>query len=285
MKIGVSSYSFGQYITAGKMTAEDTLIKASEMGFDAIEFVSFNLPEKVTKEYAKNLKKLSKEYNIEISAYLTGGNLLLETEEEREEACNMICKQLDIAEMLGVKLFRYDVAYFLPKYMSFDTALNIIAPYMRKIADYGEKLDIMTMIENHGHVFQDWERIEKTYNAVNHKYFSLLIDIGNFMCVDFDNTICVSKLANLASHVHLKDMEKCDFYDCSDKKNYSKTRACNYIRGVAVGDGDAKAEQCIRILEKAGYDGYLDIEYEGREDCIEGLKKGLEFTRKVIASK
>lgn len=284
MRVGVSSYSFQQYIDKGEMTAEDTLIKASEIGFDAIEFVNFNLPESVTEDYTDKLKKLSKEYKIEICAYLTGGNLLAETEEERENELNGIYHHLDIAKMLDVKLFRYDVGYSLPKFISFDKALEMVVPYMKKIADYGEKIGIMTMIENHGMAFQDWERIEKTYNAVNHKNFSLLIDVGNFLCADFENTICVSKLANLASHVHLKDMKKYDFYDKNRPVCY-ETRGCNYLLGTTVGYGDAKVRQCIKILEKAGYDGYLNIEYEGQEDCIEGLKKGLLFVRDVLEGK
>lgn len=285
MKIGVSSYSFQQYINKGEMTAVDTLIKAAEMGFDAIEFVSFNFPKDVTKEYTDNLKKLSKQHNIEICAYLTGGNLLNGTEQERQQSFEEICHDIDIANMLEVKLFRYDVGYALPRFMSFDMALEIVAPYMKKIADYGAQFGIMTMIENHGLTFQDWERVEKTYNAVNHKNFSLLIDIGNFVCADLDNTLCVSKLANLASHVHLKDMIKYDFYDDCPRENCFKTRACNYALGTAVGYGDVKVAQCVEILKKAGYDGFLNIEYEGQEDCIEGLKKGLQYARNLLQEK
>ena len=39
MKISVSAYSFQQYISAGKMSVMDTVKKAHEMGFEAIEFL------------------------------------------------------------------------------------------------------------------------------------------------------------------------------------------------------------------------------------------------------
>ena len=38
MKISVSSYSFQQYISLGKMTQFDTVAKAHELGFSGIEF-------------------------------------------------------------------------------------------------------------------------------------------------------------------------------------------------------------------------------------------------------
>lgn len=281
MKVGVSSYSFQQYLDAKKMNLEDVLIKASELGFDAVEIVDFDMPESVTEEYIDGLKKIAKENNIEICAYLAGGEFL-GTDEEREAAFREVCRQLDIAKMLDVKLFRYDIGYLLPRFMSFDAALEIVTPYMQKIADYGEKLGIMTMIENHGIAFQDWERMEKTYNRVNHKNFTLLIDIGNFMCADTDNVICVSKLANLASHVHLKDMIKYDFYDGCSKENCFETRGGNFLLGTAVGYGDAKAAQCIKVLKNAGYDGYLDIEYEGQEECIKSLEKAISYVKTVL---
>jgi sugar phosphate isomerase/epimerase len=35
-------------------------------------------------------------------------------------------------------------------------------------------------------------------------------------------------------------------------------------------------KRCLAILKSAGYDGYVSIEYEGPNDCIEGIKLGIE---------
>ena len=283
MKIGVSSYSFSQYTSQGKMTVEDTVVKAAEMGFDAIEFVPFEAPEGKTKiEYAKDLKELAEDNNIEVSAYVVGANLLCETEAEEREAVEAVKADIDIANALGVKLFRHDIAFKLPQFMSFDMALEKTAPLVREIAEYGEKFGITTMIENHGFAFQDVARVEKTYNAVNHKNFKLLIDIGNFMCADEIPYVNVSKLANLAAHVHLKDFKIIDFYSDASKENAFSTRGCTYLRGTAAGYGDAKTAQCVQILKNAGFDDYMDIEFEGPEDCIEELEKGLKFIRSIL---
>ena len=40
MKIGVSSYSFMQYIKSGKLNQLTCIDKARELGFDAIEFIN-----------------------------------------------------------------------------------------------------------------------------------------------------------------------------------------------------------------------------------------------------
>lgn len=283
MKIGVSSYSYSQYLKSGKLTLISVIAKAAEMGFEAIEFT--NLPEDTAenrKALAMQIKEEADRVGIDLSAYVCGGKLLCDTKELQQAEVERLKGELDIANILGVKLFRYDVLYKLPQHTSFDAVLDEVAPAMRQLAQYGESLGIMTMIENHGHTFQDYDRIEKTYYAVNHKNFGLLIDIGNFMCADEDNVMCVSRLAHLARHVHLKDFIKKDFYSTDSKEHHFRTRGANYLLGVAVGDGDAKTVQCLTILQNAGYDGYIDIEFEGPADCITEIAKGLTFYKTYI---
>ena len=97
------------------------------------------------------------------------------------------------------------------------------------------------------------------------------------LCADQDNVFAVSRLARLASHVHLKDFVKIDFYSDEDKTHCFNTRGGNFLRGTAVGYGAAKTAQCLTILKNVGYDGYVDIEFEGPEDCVAELEKGLAF--------
>ena len=282
MKIGVSTYSYNQYITSGKMTALDTIRKAKEMGFDGIEVVAETLPQPVTDEYLREIRKEADEVGIELTAYLTGASFIQDTEEEREAALAKVFRRLEEASILGVKLFRFDVAHTLPRFLSFEKALKRVAPYVRRVAERGAELGIMTMSENHGYVFQDWDRMERLYDEVNSENYTLLVDIGNFMCTDFDNVLSVSKLAHLASHVHVKDMKIVDFYDEGSKKGLFNTRAMNYLRATVLGEGDARVARCIEILRKAGFDGYLDIEYEACEDCIQGIAKGYEFLKDIV---
>lgn len=279
MKIGVSSYSFSQYLSDGRLNIHSVIKKAADMGFDAIEFTDLPKDEGDRSDLARLLKKEAAENNIELSAYVVGGNLLCDDQAAEVERLK---GEIDIANILGVKIFRYDVLYRLPQNMNFYSALDKVAPAMHELAEYAQKYGIKTSIENHGHAFQDADRVEKVYYAVNHENFGLLLDIGNFMCADEDPYKSVSRLANLAVHVHLKDFIKQDFYSTESKENYFRTRGRNYLLGVAVGDGDAKSAQSIDILQSFGYDGYLDIEFEGPKDCIKELEKGLAFARSII---
>lgn len=280
MKIGVSSYSFSQYIRKGKMTQFDAVAKAAEMGFDAIEFVDLMPPEGCTQmEYAAMIRQEAKRCGIEISAYVISANLGqkdIEKEVERLKCC------LDIAAELGVKLMRHDTMWNYEYFRSFHQALPAMSAAIREVTEYAMKLGIRTMTENHGIVAQDSYRIEQLINEVNHPNFGALVDIGNFACVDEDSVSAVSRLANLAFMAHVKDFKKIPFAKCDGIEGGFVTRGCNQLKGCVAGQGDIPVAQCLAILKKAGFDGYVDLEYEGSDDCMEGIAEGLSFLRTIL---
>lgn len=109
----------------------------------------------------------------------------------------------------------------------------------------------------------------------------MLIDVGNFACADEDSVSAVSRLANYALHINVKDFVKKPFGTLDEGV---VTRACNRLIAYAVGDGDIPARQCIAILKRAGYGGYVSIEFEGIEDCITAIARGKERLYSYIKS-
>lgn len=285
MRISVSSYSFSQYIRAGKMTQLDCVAKAKEMGFDAIEFIDLDgAPDlELQKENAKKIRQEADRVGIEINAYTIGACLYKDTQEEMDAEVERLKGQVEVAAILGAKVMRHDVCYSLGKKgssRSFDLMLPTIAANARKVTEYAETLGIKTCTENHGYIAQDSDRVERLFNAVNHDNYGLLVDIGNFICADENPVLAVSRVAPYAIHVHAKDMlvRSEPTGSCT-----APTRGCNYFCGTVVGEGDIPVKKCLSILKKAGYDGYVTIEYEGAEDCISGIERGYQNLKKILS--
>ncbi len=284
MKISVSSYSFSQYIRAEKMTQFETIAKAKELGFDAIEFTTLtgdNHEERM--ETAKKYREEAERFGMIINAYTISANLFKEDEAEAKEEIERLKKELLVAKELGAPLMRHDVCYTLSKTgngRSFDLMLPTIAKNARAITEYAKTLGIKTCSENHGFIAQDSDRVERLFNAVNHENYGLLVDMGNFACADENSVTAVSRLAPYAIHAHAKDfiIRKEKFGRCQ-----LETRGCNYIGGVAIGEGDIPIKQCLAILKKAGYEGFLSIEYEGCDDCIDGIVRGLANLKQFMS--
>lgn len=286
MKISVSSYSFSQYIRAGKMTQLDAVARAAELGFDGIEFTDLisskaTLDEQL--EYARKIKSEAEKHGVEVVAYLVGADLYGGGDAEVER----LCGQLRVAKELGAPMMRHDVCYKEKqsdgRVVSFERMLPTIAENARRVTEYARTLGIRTMSENHGFVAQDSDRVEKLYNAVASDNYGLLVDVGNFACADEDSALAVSRIAPYAIHVHAKDFHVYPYgTQPNEEKGIIITRACNKIVGCAVGDGDIPVARCLDILKRAGYDGYVTIEFEGNGDCIEELAKGLSFLKSHV---
>lgn len=284
MKISVSSYSFAQYINSGKMTQFDCIAKAKELDFDAIEFIDLD-----GADYDEQLANAKKYYDeaqrvgIAINAYTIGANLYHDSAEDANNEVERLKKQVDIAKALGASVMRHDVCYSLGKTgcsRSFDLMLPNIAKNARTVTEYATALGIKTCSENHGFIAQDSDRVERLFNAVNHDNFGLLVDMGNFACADENSATAVSRVAPYAVHAHAKDM-----YISSEpcKKASAMTRGGNYFGGAVIGEGDIPVKQCLRILKAAGYNGYISIEYEAEEDCIDGISRGLKNLRQMLS--
>lgn len=284
MKISVSSYSFSQQIGAGKMTQLSCVAKAKEMGFDAIEFTDIAGAGDLAlqKENARKIRKEADRVGIEINAYTIGANLFQPTAEEQAAEIERLKGQVEVAAILGAKVMRHDVCYRLGKTgnsRSFGLMLPTIAEGARQVTAYAETYGIKTCTENHGFIAQDSYRVEQLFNAVAHDNYGLLVDIGNFVCADEDPALAVSRVAPYAVHVHLKDMlvRKAPTGVCA-----AMTRGGNYFAGAVVGEGDVPVKQCLRIIKATGYDGYLSLEYEGAEDCLTGIARGLANVKKML---
>ena len=283
MKIGVSSYSFSQYIKAGKMTQLDCVARAHEMGFSGIEFtvLAGSCPEEQI-ELAKKIAAEAERVGIEIIAYTIGAELYKETDEESQAELERLYGQLEVARALGAPLMRHDVCYKLGKSgnaRSFDLMLPTIAKNARALTERAKELGIRTCTENHGYIAQDSDRVERLFNAVAHDNYGLLVDVGNFICADEEPARAVSRVAPYAIHVHAKDF---DVGETNENGRTNSTRGGNFWRATAIGDGCVPVEKCLGILKRAGYDGYVSVEYEGEEDCIEGIAKGLANLKSYI---
>ena len=278
MKVSVSSYSFSQYINRGKLTQFEVVAKAKELGFDAVEFTDLTPPEGVSEEeFAVKIKEECDRCGLPVSSYTVGADFL---KEDVEKEIARVKKKADIAKILGAPVMRHDASYSTPKTPEgLTNVLDKLAAAIREVSQYAETLGIKTMVENHGFFLQDADRVERLINAVGHANFGWLCDMGNFLCADEKPEISCGKAAPYAFYVHAKDFIVKNGNAADPGEGFFTSRAGNYLRGTIVGHGNVPVLQCLKVLKKSGYDGYVSLEFEGMEDCAEGLRIGLKNVR------
>jgi len=287
MRIGVSSYSFSRLMRAGTMSVYDVIHKAKEMGFEVIEFSGLPVQEgESVEDVAAKVREECEKVGIPPVNYTIGADFINGSAGDLEKEIERVKREVDVARILGVTGMRHDATRGFPAShegpRGFDDALPRLVEGCRAVTAYARQFGIRTMVENHGYFCQDSERVEKLVNAVADPNFGVLIDMGNFICVDEDPAKAVGRLAPYAFHAHAKDFHLKSGMEPSPGRGWNVSRGGNFWRGAIIGHGNVPLLQCIRILKRAGYDGVLSIEFEGMEDPLVGIEIGLENLKRFV---
>ncbi len=286
MKIGVSLYSFHSYAEDDSLGVKGCIDKVKEFGGEGVDFVEvwkYADDLEAYKAYAKDIGEYCKSVGIAPLCFCVGSDFInRDTDAEIERVKGLV----DVAEAYGCPVLRHDATPGLPNTVktnrSFDTLLPTLARAYREVTEYAASKGIKTCIENHGFFAQDPDRVEKLINAVGHENFGALVDIGNFACSDADHAYAVGLLAPYAFHAHAKDFHKRNGSLDNPGEGWFMSRGGNYLRGAIIGQGDVPVRQCVNILKRAGYEGYLTIEFEGMEDPLKGIRIGCDNLKRFI---
>ncbi len=287
MKISVTTYSFHGLISEDKLGMKGVIAKIKEFGADAIEYSLADRPHDEYMEYAKRANALAGEAGIDSACFAVGADFLNGSGGNLKDEIKRVQGLVDVAEALGVKVMRHDTAYgFAPSVRSarsFDCALPRIIEGCREVTKYAEQKGIVTCTENHGYFAQDAERVEKIIAGVAEDNFGSLVDFGNFLCADGDPAKSVGLLAQYARHAHAKDFYYKPGYLDDPGAMWFQTRGGNYLKGAIIGHGVVPVKQCLRLLKKSGYDGFVTVEYEGHEDTLTGIKVGIDNLKRFMS--
>lgn len=280
MKFAVSSYSFHTLTESGKYKEKELIRLAKDLGFDSIEFAEIHPKnEKDKASYAAKLREESEKLNIPVINYAIGCDFIYGSDSCVEKEAERICKEVDIAEILGCKMLRHDVTGGYKKddnrQLGFDNALPDLIKGCTIVTEYAKSKGIRTMSENHGYFCQESARVEKLVTGVHNPNYGVLLDMGNFMCADEDPEKAFGRLMPYAFHVHAKDFHFKSGNNLAPQDAFFTTRAGNYLRGAVIGHGDVPVFQCLKILKMNGYEGSITVEFEGIEDPEKGAAYGL----------
>ena len=288
MKLGISLYSFHAYADPANLGIKGCIDKVKELGAEGVDFVEgprFETHEEYV-AYAKDIGAYCREKGIEACCFCVGSDFLNGSGGDIDAEIERVKKLVDVAAAYGCKFMRHDATGGYPQNVkhgrSFENALPRLAKGYKAVTEYARTKGVKTCVENHGFFAQDAERVEKLINAVDDDNFGALVDLGNFACADEYNPRSVGIMAPYAFHAHAKDFHIKSGNGDNPGEGFFMSRGGNYLRGAIIGHGDVPVKQCVNALRRAGYDGYLMIEFEGMEDPIRGISVGLANLRRIV---
>ncbi len=284
MKLGMSSYSLVGAINSGEMTILDAIQWTADQGGEHIELVPMGFSLTDNPRLIEQILQKAEEASIEISNYAIGADFLKGNKEVVEQEIVRVKKEVDIANQLGVKLMRHDVAFKPAQEATikqFELDLPRLTEACQRIADYAAQYGIVTSVENHGFYVQASDRIQRLIENVDRLNFKTTLDTGNFLCVDEDPVAAVKKNIAYASMVHTKDFYYRPASSYHPGEGWFQTASGNYLRGAITGHGDIHLYDVLNVIKQSGYDGYISIEFEGIEECKRASKIGLDNVKRI----
>lgn len=291
MKLAVSTYSLGRWRREQNKSLDQMLSWLADLDVPGVKGVEFSgLDERAEQagplRRAGQLRRRCERLGLTVVGYCIGANLLVSPSRQRA-VVERLKQEVDVAAALGAPTMRHDVtsgwgdARGVPGPQTFARSLKVVVPAIRAVADHGAERGVITSLENHGFYMQASERVARLIEAVDHPNYGLTIDMGNFLCVDEDPVQAVRRLRGFIVHAHVKD------FHVRPKRRmppsgWFGTPKSIALRGAIVGHGDIDVPAQLKILKRAGYEGFLSLEFEGMEEPAMAVRLGLEYLREQL---
>ena len=270
--VGVSTYSFWRFIGPKEsVPVENCIEQAARMGFDGVELLLMQMTSEEN-SYLNRLKKQAFHAGLDLMGFSTHQGFLNPDPSIRNENVRLTIHQLELAHELGIPTMRLNTGRWgtikefddlmahkgiepiLEGYSEddgFKWVTDSIAACVPKAEEYG----VVLGLENHWGLGRTAAGVKRIVDAVNSEWLMVTLDTGNFL----ENTY--EQLESLASGAIL-------------------VQAKTYYGGGTWYTLNLDYPRIGGIMRKAGYKGYISLEFEGKEDALTAVPKSLDVLRK-----
>ena len=178
-----------------------------------------------------------------------------------------------------------DTPIFGHKYEMNDQEWDTFCIGMNKLGKIAkEEYGIALTFHHHmGTVVQSLAEVDRMMENTDPEYVSLLFDTGHFTYCGEDPLEVVKKYVHRLKHVHLKDIRP-EVVEQVKKENMSFLAGVRAGAFTIPGDGCINYDPIFKVLEEAGYEGYMVVEAEQDPAKANPLEYAIR-ARKFIAEK
>jgi sugar phosphate isomerase/epimerase len=257
MKVGVDSYCYHRFFgevypdqeaPEKKMTIEDFLARAHEIGAEAVSLETCFLPS-LEPEYLTSLKPLLDEYGFD-RVFAWGHPDGLERG-KNEAAFEEVKTLIPRAVLIGADVMRVTGSSLMFRHEDHQEQLGLLAKQFKECMAIANDSGVKLAVENHIDFTSD--EILQLIEMVDDSNFGVNFDTGNFLRLLDDPVAGMEKLAPYVLATHCKDLDV-------DRK--VDPREWFFFAGVPVGQGLVDNLKLAEYLAKANYQGFLAVEID-----------------------
>lgn len=262
-RLSLAGYSLRDHFNAKRQPAislEDFADLAAQWGFDAVELTAYYFKD-TSPAFLARLKARCTRLGLDISGGAVGNNFCVADPQSFKKQIADVKAWIERYSLLGGKTIRI-FAGSVPKGDTEENARRRCVEAIQECCDHAARYGIYLALENHGGITSTPQQMLAIIQAVQHDYFGVNLDTGNFHGED-----PYAELAQIAPYAIV----------CQIKTEISRTRA-----GKRLPAEPADLKKILTILRGVGYRGYVVLEYEAAEEPMKAIPRHAQELRKLI---
>jgi sugar phosphate isomerase/epimerase len=235
LRSGLVAYSFRKQLEAHKMSYEDLIRYTAELGLDGLDTTVYWFPD-TSDRFLASLKRAAFKNTVNLYSISVRVRLCQPTPELQRAEVENAKKWVDVAEKLGaghVRVFGGSI----PKGATQEQAIPWAVEVLKRSADYAGTKGIVLGVEDDGGLSATAEPTVEMVKRADSPFAGINLDTGNFPKNGYAQ---VALCLPYAVSVHLK----------------------SHITTPEGTKEKADWDRLLGMFAKAGYKGYLGIEYE-----------------------
>lgn len=248
------------------MTLLDLPAVCKELGANTIELVS-TFFESQSAPYLNTVREAVEAQGQHVrNIAVDTGNIANADEKARRTDIETIKQWFHVARAVGAQAIRVNSGAADPTDRA---AIERITKGYRELADEAEHTGVYLLIENHGGASADPKNIQAFLDGVNSLWFRTCPDTSNFPGNTWEEGMLV--MAPRAYSCHIKTWT----HDPEGKQSRTGRDGQTQFHDL---------KRSLQILQRAGYDGPLCVEYGASENEREGTREGIAYVRQLLTT-
>jgi sugar phosphate isomerase/epimerase len=241
-----------------------------ELKLDGIDFVTLH------GETPKTLRKMCDDRGIPVVCYTFSVDLNHPTAKERKPAVDQFKQEVENAVLLGAPVVMLPT-HVKPDHPSAQSRRNWIEG-LKEIAPITKQSGVTLTVENFPGKESPFVTAAHFLEAAAEvPGLKLTFDSGNAGSGE-DPVESFRRTASYVVHAHFKDWSIAD----TPAEGYREMLDGRYYAPALIGEGNIPHKAVIAAMKNAGYNGYINIEYEGNKyDPYEGIRRAVECLRSI----
>lgn len=270
-RIGVSTYSYWRFRDDTKLDVEQCIDLAARDGFDAVELLHIQMGEDLGNGRLQKLKQRAFRQGLDLCGLSTHQTFVSPDADVRKKNIDHTIGCIELAYKLGIPTIRVNTGRWgttktfdelmknkgiedrLPGHTD-DEGFGWVIESLTECLPAAEKCGVVLGLENHWGLGRTAEGVLRILDAIKSPWLQATLDTGNFLERQYEQ---YELLAPRAAFVQAK----------------------TYHGGGTWYTLDIDYPRVADILRKVKYQGYISLEFEGKEDFQTAIPKSLAMLR------